>query len=190
MRKQENKNRKGWSRNVGIGAVIIMIAVCPLFRPKGTSQKDPFETMNHQLDSLVETTYGTGVILDDLSPIETVTQRDSLNSRLSVLNGEEKIQRDLGKLLGKTPELYYITEEIDRLKEELQHLKGNGRFTYSRRIYLTLPDGNKMTGFQQSNQELTQGSLVNMTAIPENTESLQQTIENKLGQQNPEKENE
>lgn len=186
-KKQERTHRqKLRSLYFSGGLILLMIAVCLIFRPKGPGPKDPFETMNGQLDSLVDATYGPGVELDDLSRIETVSERDSLNNRLTNLYRELKIQRDLNKLLGRSTQQEGLAEEIDRINEQILSLGGEGRFIYSRRIYLTLPDGTKMTGFQQSDQNLTRGRLVKMAAIPEGTQALQQFIEKGLEEKNEE----
>ena len=165
---------------VSMALILLMVAVCLILRPRGPKPKDPFETMNGQLDSLVDATYGPGVGLDDLSQIETVSQRDSLNLLLTSLQRELKIQQDLNRLLGRTTGEERLKEEIDRLGEELSGLEGEGRFCYSRRLRLTLPDGKKVTGFQQSDQELTRSRLVNMSEVPEGTQRLQEDIEKGL----------
>ena len=170
----------------------LMVLVC-LVAPKGHKKQnegsvDVASAMDLHLDTLAVATYGEGTtILPGTGKPEQVSEKTPVAQELE----EAKLEYQLALQNVKQDNRYsqeraeQIKARVAELEEKAFDLPDQVTF-YVRRVYVKLPDGSEMTGFQRTDLDLGHSQLVRMVERVKDVQAMSEKAEKILNNQNNE----
>lgn len=175
-----------------ITLVGIMLLVC-IVAPKGRKKQedgglDVAAAMDLHLDTLAASTYGAGTtVLPGTGKPEQVTEKTPIAHELE----DAKLEYQLALQSVKQDNRYsqeraeQIRARVAELEEKAFDLPDQVTF-YVRRIYVRLPDGSEMTGFQRTDLDLGRSELVRMVERVKDVQAMSKKAETIFNNQNNE----